>query len=266
MSLRVIIVLMIASHMSIVVSGVTADQQDHAADSKPGQDSLKETRNPLSEEPVEAADDNLAPRPPKPLLRARWSEDWSVLRETPLQDTEPSTDDGLLRPIKYIPLNKGGDCYLSLGGEYRIAYEMYDEADMGISDIGHQDALQHRLALHVDLHLNRYLRVYTQLGYAAVNDREGGAKTVDETDPDIWQLFVDGRFSVGSGDRVVIRLGRQLIETANVFITAGEAHNIRLVYDGGRVAWIRGDFVPFEAFGAEYVDYADGSFDMSGTG
>ena len=257
---------MIVSHMSIVVSGVSADQQDPAGDSKPGQDMLKETRNPLSEEPVEVVDDDLEPRAPKPLLRARWSEDWSVLHEIPLQDTKPSTDDGFLRPIKYIPLNKSGDCYLSLGGEYRIAYEMYDEADMGISDIGYQDALQHRLALHADLHLNRHLRVYGQLGYAAVNDREGGAKTVDETDPDIWQLFIDGRFSVGSGDRVVIRLGRQLIETANVFVTAGEAHNIRLVYNGGRVAWIRGDFVPLEAFGAEYVDYADGSFDMSGTG
>jgi hypothetical protein len=55
-----------------------------------------------------------------------------------------------------------------------------------------------------------------------------------------------------------------MIETANVFITAGEAHNIRLVYNGGRVAWVTEDFVPFEAFGAEYVDYDNGTFDMSG--
>jgi hypothetical protein len=60
-------------------------------------------------------------------------------------------------------------------------------------------------------------------------------------------------------------LGRQFIETANVYITAGEANNIRLVYNAGRVAWLTGSSSPFEAFAAEYVDYADGAFDMSGT-
>jgi hypothetical protein len=57
-----------------------------------------------------------------------------------------------------------------------------------------------------------------------------------------------------------------MIETAGAFITAGEAHNVRLVYDGGRIVWVNDDFVPFEVFGVEYVNYADGAFDMSGTG
>jgi hypothetical protein len=114
--------------------------------------------------------------------------------------------------------------------------------------------------------LNRWWRFFVQFGYAAVNDREGGAKTIDETNVNFWQLFLDSRISVGDHGRVVLRLGRQLIETGNVFITAGEAHNVRLYYNGGRIAWLKEDFVPFEAFGAEYVDYADGAFDMSGNG
>jgi hypothetical protein len=266
MSLRVIIVPLAALFISIVVSCVAAASLDHDSDNKPAQSSLEETGNPLSEEPVEPEEENLEPQQPKPVPRARWSEDWSVLREVPLRDTMPSTEPGFLRPIKYIPLTKSGNCYLSFGGEYRIAFEMYNEADMGISDIGYQDALQHRLTVHADWHLNQNWRIFCQLGYAAVNGREGGANAVDETAPDIWQLFIDSRFTVAGSDRVVIRLGRQMIETANVFITAGEAHNIRLVYNGGRVAWIQDDFIPFEAFAAEYVDYADGWFDMSGTG
>jgi hypothetical protein len=202
---------------------------------------------------------------PKPAPRARWSEDWSTLRDiTPLEDAPPPTGYRFLQPIKYIPLNKSGDAYLSLGGEYRLAYELYDKVDMGISNIRRQDALQNRVALHADLHLSPRWRVFAQLGYASVHDRDGGAKTIDETNPDLWQLFADYRIPLQDDERFVLRLGRQMIETANVFITAGEAHNIRLVYNGGRVAWVTEDFVPFEAFGAEYVDYDNGTFDMSG--
>jgi hypothetical protein len=212
-------------------------------------------------------DDSPAPNQPKPVPRARWSEDWSVLREpASIHDTSEPIVHRLLRPIKNIPLGESADFYLNLGGEYRLAYELYGEADMGISEVGFQDALQHRLALDIDLHFTRWLRFFAELGGAAVNDREGGAKPVDESNINFWQLFADGRVFAGNHGQVVLRLGRQYIETANVFITAGEAHNVRLTYDGGRIAWLREGFVPFEAFGAEYVDYADGAFDMSGTG
>lgn len=203
--------------------------------------------------------------PPPPVLRARWSEDWSTAGSVAV-DGEGSilTPGGLRQPFKHLQL--GDRSYLSLGGEARLAYEQYDAVDMGISDIGRQDALELRLALHADLHLNPRWRMFGELGFATVDDREGGAKSIDETAPDIWQLFVDYSHPVGDEQRLVWRFGRQIIETANTFITAGEAHNIRLVYNGARVAWVGEDLIPFEAFAAEYVDYADGSFDMSGTG
>ena len=203
---------------------------------------------------------------PRPVPRERWSEDWSILRNVaPLRDTAPPASAGFWQPIKYIPLNDSGDSYLSFGGEYRLAYEQYDKADAGISATGRQDAVQHRIALHADWHLNRQWRLFSQLGYASENGRDGGAKAVDETDVDIWQLFIDRRFTIDEDERVVLRVGRQLIEVANVFITAGEAHNVRLYYDGVRLAKLIDNQARFEAFAVEYVDYADGSFDMSGT-
>ncbi|MCK4837991.1 MAG: alginate export family protein, partial [Desulfobulbaceae bacterium] len=84
-------------------------------------------------------------------------------------------------------------------------------------------------------------------------------------DIDIWELFIGYRFLLGGNERVVIRLGRQLIETANLFINAGEGNNVRQHYDGLRVGWIDDNFIKFDLFAAEYVDFADGSFDMSGT-
>jgi len=203
---------------------------------------------------------------PAPVLRARWSEDWSILRDpAPIDESSTSITPRFLRRLKFLPLNEEGDIYLSFGGEYRLAYELYDETGFDVSDVGYQDALQHRVALHSDLHLTRRWRAFAEFGYAQVNGREGGASAVDQTDIDVWQLFVDHRLPLGDKGRVVFRIGRQLIETGNVFITAGEANNIRLVYNGGRIAWLKDDFVPFEAFGAEYVDYASGTFDMSGT-
>ena len=99
-------------------------------------------------EPPEAVPKPVARSIPKPVPRARWSEDWSTLRDiTPLEDAAPPTGYRFLQPIKFIPLNESGDAYLSLGGEYRLAYELYDQVDTGISNIRTQDTLQNRVAL-----------------------------------------------------------------------------------------------------------------------
>jgi hypothetical protein len=91
---------------------------------------------------------------------------------------------------------------------------------MGISDIGYQDAAQLRLAIHADLHLNWRWRIFSQLGYGHILDsREGGEKTADEADINFWQLFLDYRLSLHNDERMVFRIGRQLIETGNLFIT-----------------------------------------------
>jgi hypothetical protein len=204
---------------------------------------------------------------PTPTLRARWTEDWSVLRDAARPDgTSSVLFDSFWRPIKHLPLNESASAYLTLGGEARLAYELYDEVDAGLSGVGTQDVEQLRAAVFGDLRLTPKWRVFGELGYAKAHDRDGGPKTIDETELDLWQLFVDCEFTLGNGERLIARAGRQMIETANVFITAGEAHNIRLVYDGLRIAIPRGTETVFDAFYAEYVDYADGTFDMSGTG
>jgi hypothetical protein len=179
---------------------------------------------------------------------------------------EIAPSDYFWAPIKFIPLKWSKESYLSFGGEFRLAYELYDEKDMGISDIGYQDALQLRLAMHGDLHLSKRWRIFGQLGFGTVDNREGGEKTADEADINIWELFVGYRFPVDDDERVVIRLGRQLIEVANLFINVGEGNNVRQHYDGLRVGWIDDEFIKFDVFAAEYVDFEDGSFEMSGTG
>jgi len=249
---RLVIILLFGALLLLVVPNNSAAQKDN-----------------LQPEPsIGITEDKSDEKLPGPNPRARWSEDWSTWGDlAPLIGTGPLPSGKFWRPLKNIPLNKNGETYLNLGGEARLAYELYDEKDMGISDIGYQDALQFRLALHADLHLNRHWRIFSQLGYGQVLDsREGGEKTADETDINFWQLFVDYRLPVRDDERMVFRLGRQLIETGNLFINAGEGNNVRQVYDGLRMAWLEGDFVKFAAFATEYVDFADDAFKMSGTG
>jgi len=214
----------------------------------------------IEAEPVTDIDTDISTVLPAPVGRARWGEDWSVLQNIPLSHEDPSL------AIKFIPLNESGTNYLSLGGEFRFAYEKYDPVDRGLSNTGEQDAALIRLAAHADWHPNKNWRVFGQLGYADAGDREGGNKVGDESDLNIWQLFVDRHFSVSDGERVEVRLGRQFIEKADWFIGSGEARNVRQYYDGLRVAWLDERFSKFDAFAAEFVDAATGSFDMSGNG
>lgn len=219
--------------------------------------------------PESAATEENSPRSitPKPIPRARWSEDWSTFGDaSPLLFGEDLPYDYFWAPIKSIPLSKNKDSYISFGGEARLAYEFYDEKDMGVSNIGYQDALQLRLALHGDLHLSERCRMFGQLGYGTVDNREGGEKGGDKSDLNAWELFMGYRFPLDHDERVVVRLGRQLIEAANMVINVAEGNNIRQHYDGLRVAWLDDDFIKFDAFAAEYVDFADDSFEMSGTG
>ena len=129
-------------------------------------------------------------------LRARWSEDWSLTNDP------DRAIENIRFPLKHVKLNKKGTNYLSLGGEYRLAYESYDKADRGVSDTGCQNVWQNRLALHADWQLSQQWRLFGQLGYAAVHDRDGGAQAVDETDVDVWQLFVD--YAVVSASTIFI--------------------------------------------------------------
>jgi hypothetical protein len=63
---------------------------------------------------------------PKPVPRARWSEDGSTFGDaSPLLYPENSPYDFFWGPIKSIPLHKSEESYLNLGGELRLAYEFY---------------------------------------------------------------------------------------------------------------------------------------------
>ena len=84
----------------------------------------------------------------------RWNEDYSYLSDAPRTD--------LWDPIKYIPLNDAGDWYLSLGGQARYRYELFNNNNFGAGPQDDTGFHLIRLLAHADLHLGQNLRGFVQ--------------------------------------------------------------------------------------------------------
>src|SRR5690242_4092498 len=80
-----------------------------------------------------------------PYQRFRYDEDYSYLRD-------PAKRSDFWAPIKYIPLNGEGDWYLSLGGEVRERFELYNNNRWNPASPDDDGFLLQRYLLHTDFH------------------------------------------------------------------------------------------------------------------
>ena len=145
-----------------------------------------------------------SPRPGYQILRQ--NEDWSVISESSLSDKSDFFD-----PMKYVALNQSGTVWASFGGHYRVRNETWN--NFGFSDTeGRNDNFTNiRLFMHADIHLGRYIRVYTEGKTALATDRDlpGGRRGLDIDSADLLNAFVDLSAPFGDGGKVTFRAGRQ---------------------------------------------------------
>src|SRR6266516_4701312 len=135
----------------------------------------------------------------------RWSEDYSYLKD-PARRT-----DGF-DPIKYIPLNAAGDWYLSLGGQARYRYELFNNNNFGAGPQDDDGYHLGRFLAHADLHLGENLRGFFQVKSALEDGRVGGPRPSDADEFDVQQAFVDLKLPLPPGrteSAVTLRFGRQ---------------------------------------------------------
>jgi Alginate export len=144
-------------------------------------------------------------------------------------------------PYKYLPLTPDGSTYLSLGGELRERYEALDAPRFGIGAPSDTYDLQ-RLLLHADLHVGPQLRLYAELGDHRVFGRRTAATPVDESWPNVQNLFLD--LSPEAAEHWRLRLGRQelLLNPMQRLVAVREGPNLRQSYDGGRLSWASNDW------------------------
>jgi Alginate export len=145
------------------------------------------------------------PSPP-PLTTLRDDEDYASLRD-------PAARTGAWwEPLKYIPLNKTGDVYVTVGAELRLRYEGFENNTWGQEPAPDDGYLWYRALPVVDLHLGPHVRLFGQLIAAWAEGKEPAPSPVDETGVDLLQGFADVTLPLGHANAsFTLRPGRQML-------------------------------------------------------
>lgn len=197
-----------------------------------------------------AEQDPACERPP--IKQLRYEEDYAFLRD-------PACRTDLWDPVKYIPLSRRFDVYLTLGAHLRERYEYYRNPGWGE---GPNDAyLLSRFMVHGDLHVGSRLRVFAELASQFVNGRAGGPGPVDEDLLDLHHGFFDASAEIPRAGRFTLRGGRQELDyVSSRLIAVREGANVRLSFDGLRAIQRVGAW-RIDAFALAPVEVDPGVFD-----
>jgi hypothetical protein len=140
--------------------------------------------------------------------------------------------------LKYLPLSKSGNTYISFGGEARLEADRSQNEDWGARNVGTQVFLLQRYQLHADLHLGKHVRIFGQLRSGLENGRKTGPRLIDEDQLNVQNLFIDLVPYQVYDRKITVRLGRQELQYGSGrLIDAQEGPNLRLYFDGAKVAY-----------------------------
>lgn len=177
----------------------------------------------------------------------RYNEDWSVLRNG-------AGGGDFWDPIKFVPLDEGGDVWMSFGGHFRARWEVWRNFGFGDTPTDSDDFLLYRGSVHADLHVHDWLRGFVQVYSAYSTDRElpGGNRLLDRDPFSLEQAFVDLSTGLGGG-RGTLRVGRQQYQFGKQRLVSPLpwANTLRR-WDGGTAvynsgAWVATGFVSYFA-------------------
>lgn len=190
---------------------------------------------------------------PPPYRQLRYDEDYSCLRTTRGGD--------LFDSIKYVPLNKDGDAYLSFGGEARVRYEYFHNPQWGLAPQDDNGYWLQRYMLHADAHVTEWFRTFVQFKSGLETGREGGPRPTDRDEADLHQAFFDLRVPLQETNSLTLRVGRQeLAYGSSRLISTREGPNVRQSFDGVKAIAEFGK-TRIDAFAVKPVETNPGVFD-----
>jgi hypothetical protein len=196
------------------------------------------------------------PDPTRPHLNPFPAEqNWSFLA-----DRSKRTD--FFDPVKYIPFGDNPQMYLSLGFEYRIQYEYYDNWMFGAPPQDHNGYVFNRVMAHFDFHAGSDFRLFSEFEFDYEDGRNGGPRPqIDEDRGDVHQAFIEIGSHVSSPRGISLRAGRQevVFGTGRLFDN-NEGPNVKLSFDGFR-AIAEGTRVRLDLFAVKPVENNPGFFD-----
>jgi hypothetical protein len=178
--------------------------------------------------------DAQAPAPRPAYAPERYDEDWSFLRD-------PSKRTDFFDPIKWIPLDKSGSSYLTLGGELRENFQDLRNMEFGLPSPMHTANDFHRIFLFADVHLGQHFRTFVDLVNGEIVGAMANPSPLQKDPLDILQAFADVIVPVRNHGAFTLRLGRhEMTFGSGRFISFRDTPNVRLEWDGVRTFWTDG--------------------------
>jgi Alginate export len=196
------------------------------------------------------------PDPERPALNPFPSEQkWSFL-----SDYSKRTDS--FDPAKHIPFGDNPNLYLSLGFEYRIEYEYFDNWMFGAGPQDHNGYGMNRAMPHFDFHAGSYFRLFSEFEFDFEDGRNGGPQpNIDEDRGDVHQAFIEIGPHASRPHGISLRVGRQeIVLGSGRLFDNNEGPNVKLSFDGFR-AVAEGAHVRLDLFALKPVENNPGWFD-----
>ncbi|KIC94683.1 alginate export family protein [Flavihumibacter solisilvae] len=159
----------------------------------------------------------------------RYEEDYSFLR----------TDSGSTwyQKIKYVPLSKAGNVYLSIGGDLRTRFTVARNEKWGDAPISKDTYWVNRALLHTDLRIGARFRFFLQLqsGFVYGRNDQVTVLPVEHNELEVHQLFTDVSL-LKDPERLILRVGRQEMVCGSLRLVAARDYpNVRRSFDGARL-------------------------------
>ena len=193
--------------------------------------------------------------PVRPAYRQQRSdEDWSFLRDK-------SKRRDWWDPIKVIPLRPNRKWYMTLGGEFRPFFELYDNYNWGAGPEDNNGFYLQRVMFHADVRMAERARAFVELKSGVEVGRAGGARPPDEDRLDVNQAFIDLRIGPRDRSYLTLRIGRHEMDYGDgSLVSYREGPNVRRGYDGPKVTVHLASW-QVDAFAVRPVETDPGVFD-----
>ncbi len=195
--------------------------------------------------------------PARPLLTPvdQAGENFSFLKD-------PSKRTDSWDPLKYIPLNDGGDFYLTLGFEDRTEYEWLQNANWGAGPQTISGYWLQRVIPDASATLGSHFRMFASFQYEKeLGNNAGPRPGIDEDQGDFHEAFVDVSSGFDDPRSVTLRLGEQeLVYGTGRLVDNNEGVNVKSSFYGARVI-ARTEWLRLEVFGVKPTETNTGTFD-----
>lgn len=177
---------------------------------------------------------------------------------------DPAARTDTVDRLTYIPISANSDTYLSLSGEARLRYDDFSKGPgFGLAVLKSDDYVFTRATLGADLHVGRHIRAFAQLGYTAIDGKQGPVAPTDESGTDWQQGFLEATTPLGQSTSLTGRFGRQeVILGSQRLVALRDGPNVRQSFDGSRVI-LKSDAYEVTAFAFRPVQLKREDFDDS---